>query len=91
MEVYLKVKFNKEFKADWLAYVASDENMTIEEAESSYLCDKYGKSFHDLNDRVAGNVGFVKYSGNNDYFEIGDDNWCIPSECFEFLSAYECN
>lgn len=86
MECYLMVKFNKEFKADWLAYVANDEKVTIEEAESNYLCDEYGRSFHDLNDRVAGNIGFVKHSGNNDYFEIEDDNWCIPEECFEIIS-----
>ena len=85
MKEYKKVKFVENFRQVWTYANARDDGLTTERIEELYLHGEYSCSFNALEDRVSGNVGFVYHDSGNDYFEKEDDNWTIPSDCFEFL------
>lgn len=86
-EKWIKVRFNKSFRQDWIRGVAEIENMTPLDVISAYLTQEPERqSFKSLCDRLAGNVGFVQYDSGTEYFEKEDNNWAIPDSCFEFTS-----
>ena len=82
---YKKVKFSENFRSDWISGVALEDSISEDLAEAAYLHGEYKDSFKELEERVAGQIGFVYHDGGSDYFEKEDDNWSIPESCFEFV------
>ena len=82
---YKKVRFSKSFRAEWISGVAEQEGISNDYAEAIYLHGEYKQSFIELEERIAGNIGFVYEDNGGDYFEMEDDDWSIPEGCFEYL------